>query len=116
MPGAHIDMLCRLARLRLAGEERAVLERDLEAILAMTELIRDRTQAPAPDTPGAAGGPAGGPEAATPAALPVDALRKDASRPGWPVDAVLGQAPRRKGGFFVAPPVFGERADPGAPA
>ena len=126
MDTADIDTLCRLSRLRLAGEERAALERDLEAILRMTDLIRAREDLPpgqgqsgvagssdersgAYDRSGVDGcSEAEGRAAALVAALSVDELRPDRPRPGWPAETALAQAPRQADGFYFAPPVMSD--------
>jgi aspartyl-tRNA(Asn)/glutamyl-tRNA(Gln) amidotransferase subunit C len=86
---AHV---ARLARLGLTDDEMDRLASELDHILdAMQELRQLDTSAIPP----------------TAQVIPLqNVMREDVSRPSWPVDDILENAPRTRDNQFLVPPVL----------
>ncbi|HMP76563.1 MAG TPA: Asp-tRNA(Asn)/Glu-tRNA(Gln) amidotransferase subunit GatC [Kiritimatiellia bacterium] len=90
--GFDVTYVARLARLRLADDERARLQAQLEQILAYVDELKQV------DVSGLA-----------PMTQAVDAenvLRTDAVSPGLAHDAVMANAPEQRLGQFVVPRII----------
>jgi aspartyl-tRNA(Asn)/glutamyl-tRNA(Gln) amidotransferase subunit C len=88
----NIDQVAQLARLRLKPEEREKLSKDLEAILAYVDQLRELNTE--------------GVEPTSHAMALENVFRKDAVKPGEVRDRVLEFAPKREGNFFKVPKVI----------
>ena len=88
----NIEQIAELARLNLKPEERVKLTKDLEAILAYVDQLREvDTKKIEP----------------TSHVLPIqNVFRKDETKPTRISDAVLSHAPKREGKFFKVPKVI----------
>jgi len=88
----NIEQIAELARLNLKPEERVKLTKDLEAILAYVDQLREvDTKKIEP----------------TSHVLPLqNVFRKDFAVPTRISDAVLSHAPKREGKFFKVPKVI----------
>jgi aspartyl-tRNA(Asn)/glutamyl-tRNA(Gln) amidotransferase subunit C len=96
----EVREIAALARLALSEDEIGRMTLDLDAILGYIEALRELdTSAVEPMTH----------------AVAFDCpLRPDADAPALPVDAALGNAPRREGSFFEVPRIIGGGAGRGA--
>ncbi|HEY1295875.1 MAG TPA: Asp-tRNA(Asn)/Glu-tRNA(Gln) amidotransferase subunit GatC [Chloroflexota bacterium] len=89
---AEVAHVARLARLGLTDDEMDRLAAELDHILgAMQELQQLDTSAIPP----------------TAQVIPLqNVMREDVSRPSWPVDDILENAPQVQDGQFLVPPVL----------
>jgi len=89
---AEVAHVARLARLGLTEDEMSQLTRELDHILdAMQELRQLDTSAIPP----------------TAQVIPLqNVMREDISRPPWPVEDILRNAPVAHDGQFLVPPVL----------
>ncbi|MGH9418292.1 MAG: Asp-tRNA(Asn)/Glu-tRNA(Gln) amidotransferase subunit GatC [Terriglobales bacterium] len=89
----NLDAIAQLAHLELSPEEAAALERDLDAILAYIEQLKqiDVTGVEPMSHPLVAGSP----------------LRDDCARPGFTRADALANAPAQRDGFFEVPGILG---------
>lgn len=92
---SDVEHVAYLARLGLSDEELARLEGQLNHILDQYAILAKLDTASIPPT-----------------AQTIELeniLRDDVARPSLPVEAVLGNAPARRGDFVVVPAILGER-------
>ena len=91
-PRIDIEQVAELARLNLKPEEREKLSKDLDAILAYVDQLRElNTEKIEP----------------TSHVLPLEnVFRKDLAKPSQIRDQVLERAPKREGKFFKVPKVI----------
>ena len=89
---AEVAHVARLARLGLSEDEMSQLARELDHILdAMQELRQLDTSAIPP----------------TAQVIPLqNVMREDVSRPSWPVEEILQNAPVARDRQFLVPPVL----------
>ena len=89
---AEVAHVARLARLGLSEDEMSQLTRELDHILdAMQELRQLDTSAIPP----------------TAQVIPLqNVMREDVSRPSWPVEEILQNAPVARDRQFLVPPVL----------
>ena len=89
---AEVQHVARLARLGLDEQEMDLLAAELDHILDAMEALRQLDTSAIPPTA---------------QVIPLrNVMRDDVSRPSWPVDEVLLNAPAVKDGYFLVPPVL----------
>jgi aspartyl-tRNA(Asn)/glutamyl-tRNA(Gln) amidotransferase subunit C len=87
-----VDHVARLARLELGEAEKALIREQLAKILTYIDALN------ALDTEGV--------EPTTHAVPVVDVMREDETRPCFPADEMLANAPDRLGEFFRVPRII----------
>ena len=89
---AEVQHVARLARLGLSTEEMDRLASELDHILDAMQALRQLDTSAIPPTA---------------QVIPLrNVMRDDVSRPSWPVDEVVLNAPAIKDGYFLVPPVL----------
>jgi aspartyl-tRNA(Asn)/glutamyl-tRNA(Gln) amidotransferase subunit C len=89
---ADVQHVARLARLGLDDEEITLLASELDHILDAMEALRQLDTSAIPPTA---------------QVIPLrNVMRDDVSRPPWPVEEILLNAPATKDGQFLVPPVL----------
>ena len=89
---ADVQHVARLARLGLTDQEMDLLAAELDHILDAMQALRQLDTSAIPPTA---------------QVIPLrNVLRDDVSRPSWPVDEVLLNAPAVRDGHFLVPPVL----------
>ena len=89
---AEVAHVARLARLGLSDDEMDRLVSELDHILDAMQALRQLDTSSIPPTA---------------QVIPLrNVMRNDASRPSWPVDEVMLNAPAAKDGYFLVPPVL----------
>jgi aspartyl-tRNA(Asn)/glutamyl-tRNA(Gln) amidotransferase subunit C len=89
---ADVQHVARLARLGLDDAEMDLLAAELGHILDAMEALRQLDTSAIPPTA---------------QVIPLrNVMRDDVSRPSWPVDQVLLNAPATRNGQFLVPPVL----------
>ena len=89
---AEVQHVARLARLGLDDAEMDLLASELDHILDAMEALRQLDTSAIPPTA---------------QVIPLrNVMRDDVSRPSWPVDEVLLNAPATRDGQFLVPPVL----------
>ena len=88
----EVAYVARLARLSLTPEQAERMTRDMNSVLEYAAKLNELdTEQVAP----------------TPHILPISNVdREDSVRPSFPVEDVLANAPRKREGAFVVPPVI----------
>jgi aspartyl-tRNA(Asn)/glutamyl-tRNA(Gln) amidotransferase subunit C len=87
-----VQHVARLARLGLQDDEVDRLASELDHILDAMQALRDLDTSAIPPTA---------------QVIPLkNVMREDASRPSWPVDQILRNAPATRDGQFLVPPVL----------
>lgn len=89
-----VEHVARLARLALTNEEKTLFAEQLADILTNFEKLNELDTTGVPPTAHA---------------VPLkNVLRPDKSRPAWPKDDILANAPAKQGGFFRVPRILEE--------
>ena len=89
---ADVEHVARLARLGLADEEVERLTAELSHILDAMQALRELDTSAIPPTA---------------QVIPLrNVMRDDSSRPSWPVDDILRNAPATRDQQFLVPPVL----------
>ena len=89
---AEVQHVARLARLGLSTEEMDRLASELDHILDAMQALRQLDTSAIPPTA---------------QVIPLrNVMRDDVSRPSWPVDEILANAPATRDGQFLVPPVL----------
>lgn len=89
---AEVQHVARLARLGLSDEEMDLLVSELDHVLDAMQALRQLDTSAIPPTA---------------QVIPlVNVMRDDISRPSWPVDDILRNAPAVRDGQFLVPPVL----------
>lgn len=89
---ADVQHVARLARLGLDDQEMDLLAAELDHILDAMDALRQLDTSAIPPTA---------------QVIPLrNVMRDDVSRPCWPVEEILLNAPATKDGQFVVPPVL----------
>jgi len=89
---ADVQHVARLARLGLDDEEMDLLAAELDHILDAMQALRQLDTSAIPPTA---------------QVIPLrNVMRDDVSRPSWPVEEVVLNAPATKDGYFLVPPVL----------
>jgi aspartyl-tRNA(Asn)/glutamyl-tRNA(Gln) amidotransferase subunit C len=89
---AEVQYVARLARLGLDDAEMDLLASELDHILDAMEALRQLDTSAIPPTA---------------QVIPLrNVMRDDVSRPPWPVEEILLNAPATKDGQFLVPPVL----------
>ncbi len=89
-----VEYVARLARLALSDEEKALFAGQLADILSSVNKLNELNT-----------------EGVQPTAHAVsikNVMRPDKSRPAWPKDAILANAPAKQDGFFRVPRIMEE--------
>jgi aspartyl-tRNA(Asn)/glutamyl-tRNA(Gln) amidotransferase subunit C len=90
----EVEHVARLSRLELSEAEKERMRRELDSILAYIDKLR------ALDTEGV--------EPTSHAVPMTNVMREDVSRPSFPQDEMLANAPERSGEFFRVPKIIEE--------
>jgi aspartyl-tRNA(Asn)/glutamyl-tRNA(Gln) amidotransferase subunit C len=89
---ADVQHVARLARIGLSDEEMDQLASELDHILDAMQALRQLDTSAIPPTA---------------QVIPLrNVMRDDATRPAWPVDEILKNAPATRDGQFLVPPVL----------
>jgi aspartyl-tRNA(Asn)/glutamyl-tRNA(Gln) amidotransferase subunit C len=89
---AEVAHVARLARLGLSDEEMDRLASELDHILDAMQALRQLDTSAIPPTA---------------RVIPLrNVMREDVSRPSWPVEEILKNAPAVRDGQFLVPPVL----------
>ncbi|HEV7662223.1 MAG TPA: Asp-tRNA(Asn)/Glu-tRNA(Gln) amidotransferase subunit GatC [Chloroflexota bacterium] len=89
---AEVQHVARLARLGLSDSEMDQLASELDHILDAMEALRQLDTSTIPPTA---------------QVIPLtNVMRDDVSRPSWPVEEILQNAPATRDGQFLVPPVL----------
>ena len=89
---ADVEHVARLARLGLADEEVERLTAELSEIVDAMQALRELDTSAIPPTA---------------QVIPLrNVMRDDSSRPSWPVDDILRNAPATRDQQFLVPPVL----------
>ena len=89
-----VEHVARLARLELSDADKERMRRELDSILSYIDKLR------ALDTEGV--------EPTSHAVPMTNVMREDATRPSFPQDEMLANAPERSGDFFRVPRIIEE--------
>jgi len=90
----EVEHVARLARLELSEADKERMRRELDRILSYIDKLR------ALDTEGV--------EPTSHAVPMTNVMREDATRPSFPHDEMLANAPERSGDFFRVPKIIEE--------
>ncbi|SRR6266498_1426662 len=90
----EVEHVARLARLELSEADKERMRRELDRILSYIDKLR------ALDTEGV--------EPTSHAVPMTNVMREDATRPSFPQDEMLANAPERSGDFFRVPRIIEE--------
>jgi aspartyl-tRNA(Asn)/glutamyl-tRNA(Gln) amidotransferase subunit C len=90
----EVEHVARLARLELSEADKERMRRELDRILSYIDKLR------ALDTEGV--------EPTSHAVPMTNVMREDATRPSFPQDEMLANAPERSGDFFRVPKIIEE--------
>lgn len=90
----EVEHVARLARLELSEADKERMRRELDRILSYIDKLR------ALDTEGV--------EPTSHAVPMTNVMREDATRPSFPQDEMLANAPERSGEFFRVPKIIEE--------
>jgi aspartyl-tRNA(Asn)/glutamyl-tRNA(Gln) amidotransferase subunit C len=89
---ADVQHVARLARLGLSDDEMDRLASELDHILDAMQALRQLDTSAIPPTA---------------QVIPLrNVMREDKSRPSWPVEEILKNAPATRDGQFLVPPVL----------